>query len=246
MQIIISPAKKMTVDQDDFTPTNTPHYLEKSLLIKRKLLSLSYDELKKLWQTSDKLTTENYNQLHHTNSNNVLTPAIFSYIGIQYQYMAPNVLSEQSLTYLQKHLWILSAFYGILRPFDGIVPYRLEMKSRLKVNDSRNLYEFWGDTLYQTVRNKGPIINLASKEYAQSICPFLQPEDEFIDVIFAHIVSGKLKIKATDAKIARGEMVRFIVENKLKTIDELKQFKTAVYSFDASQSTDHKLVFIYQ
>lgn len=71
MQIIISPAKKMTVDQDDFTPTNTPHYLEKSLLIKRKLLSLSYDELKKLWQTSDKLTTENYNQLHHTNSNNV-------------------------------------------------------------------------------------------------------------------------------------------------------------------------------
>ncbi|QDJ58780.1 peroxide stress protein YaaA [Weissella sagaensis] len=245
MQIIISPAKKMTIDQDNFTPINTPCYLEQSLIIQQKLLSLSYDELKKLWQTSDKLTTENYNQLHHTNSNTALTPAIFSYTGIQYQYMAPNVLSEQALSYLQNHLWILSAFYGVLRPFDGIVPYRLEMKSRLKINDSRNLYEFWGDTLYQMIHNHEPIINLASKEYAQSIRPFLQPEDEFIDIIFAHIVAGKLKVKATDAKMARGEMVRFIVENQLTTIDKLKQFKTAVYSFDASQSTDHKLVFIY-
>ena len=245
MQIIISPAKKMKVDQDDFTPVNTPRYLDRSMIIHRKLLSLSYDELKHLWQTSDKLTTENYNQLHHANPNNALTSAIFSYVGIQYQYMAPNVLDEQSLTYLQKHLWILSAFYGVLRPFDGIMPYRLEMKSRLKINDSPNLYAFWGERLYQNVRNQGPIINLASQEYAQAITPYLQPEDEFIDIVFAQIVSGKLKTRATTAKIARGEMVRFIVENQLTSVNDLKHFQTSNYTFDTSRSNDHKLVFIH-
>lgn len=245
MQIIISPAKKMKVDQDDFTPLNTPRYLDQSVIIKRKLLSLSYDELKHLWQTSDKLTTENYNQLHRTELNNALTPAIFSYAGIQYQYIAPNVLDEQALTYLQEHLWILSAFYGVLRPFDGIVPYRLEMKSRLKINDNHNLYEFWGDKLYQNIRNQGPIINLASKEYAQVITPCLQPEDEFIDVVFAQVVSGKLKTRSTAAKMARGEMVRFIVENQLTSVNELKHFQTSGYTFDESRSTDRKLVFIH-
>lgn len=245
MQIIISPAKKMKVDQDDFTPLDTPRYLDQSVIIKRKLLSLSYDELKHLWHTSDKLTAENYDQLHHTDLNNALTPAVFSYVGIQYQYIAPNVLDEQSLTYLQNHLWILSAFYGVLRPFDGIVPYRLEMKSRLNINDNHNLYEFWGDKLYQNVRNQGPIINLASKEYAQAITPYLQPEDKFIDVVFAQIVSGKLKTRATAAKMARGEMVRFIVENQLTSINDLKQFQTSGYNFDESRSTDRKLVFIH-
>ena len=158
--------------------------------------------------------------------------------------MAPSIFSSTALEYLQKTLWILSGFYGALRPFDGVVPYRLEMNSQLQVADNKNLYEFWGDKLYRAVHRQGPIINLASKEYSQAITPYLEADDQFIDVIFTHFIDGKLKIKATLAKIARGEMVRFIVENQLTTIEQLKSFQSATYTFDASLSTAKRLVFI--
>lgn len=158
--------------------------------------------------------------------------------------MAPSIFSSTALEYLQKTLWILSGFYGALRPFDGIVPYRLEMNAQLQVADNKNLYEFWGDKLYRAVHQQGPIINLASKEYSQAITPYLKTNDQFIDVVFAHFIDSKLKIKATLAKIARGEMVRFIVENQLTTVEQLKSFQSATYTFDAPLSTAKRLVFV--
>lgn len=244
MQIIIAPAKKMITDDANFLPLHTPLYLNYTEQIFQALQNLTYDEAQKLWQTSDKLTQENYQNLQNMDLQQPLTPAILSYSGIQYQYMAPNVLSQTALNYLQKTLWILSGFYGALRPFDGIVPYRLEMGAHLPVAGAKNLYKFWGDRLYQAVRNQGPIINLASKEYAKTITPYLQDDDQFIDIIFAHLINGQLKTKATLAKIARGEMVRFIVENSLTTVAQLKQFQSETYTFDADRSDSQRLVFI--
>lgn len=244
MQIIISPAKKMIVDEENFLPMNTPRYLQNTAEILQEMRTLSYADVQKLWHTSDKLTKENYQNLQHMDLQHPLTPAILSYSGIQYQYMAPSIFSSTALEYLQKTLWILSGFYGALRPFDGIVPYRLEMNAQLQVADNKNLYEFWGDKLYRAVHQQGPIINLASKEYSQAITPYLKTNDQFIDVVFAHFIDSKLKIKATLAKIARGEMVRFIVENQLTTVEQLKSFQSATYTFDAPLSTAKRLVFV--
>lgn len=203
------------------------------------------DEAKHLWRTSDKLTQPTYNQLQQTDLTKQLTPAILSFSGIQYQYLAADLLTESALTYLQDNLRILSGFYGILKPFDGIVPYRLEMGAGLSVSGARNLYGFWGNRLYQALGvNNEPIINLASKEYAKAITPYLKPQDQLIDIIFAHEVDGKLKTRATLAKMARGEMVRFMAENQVQTITALKGFNSPNYQYSPSHSTNTKIVFI--
>lgn len=245
MQIIISPAKKMIVDQDSFFPNEEPAFLEQTEKILQKMKQLSYTEAKKLWKTSDKLTQENFQQLQDMDLRQQLTPAILSYSGIQYQYMAPDVLTRSALDYLQQTLRIVSGFYGILRPFDGIVPYRLEMGARLQINNNKDLYSFWGDKLYAALKNNGPIINLASKEYSKVITPYLQKDDQFIEIVFAHLVDGNLRIRATPAKMARGEMVRFMAENEISTLDKIKDFQSPTYSFDEKRSTNHKFIFIH-
>ena len=245
MKIIISPAKKMVVDQDSFLPTGQPIFLEQTKKILHEMQQLSYSEAQKLWKTSDKLTQTNYEQLQNIKLDRQLTPAVLSYSGIQYQYMAPDILTKPALDHLQDTLRILSGFYGILKPFDGIVPYRLEMGARLKVAGKNNLYAFWGDKLYSTLKADGPIINLASKEYSKAIIPYLQSTDQFVDVVFAHLVDGKLRTRATPAKMARGEMVRFVAENHLTAVEELKEFESPTYSFDEKRSTTNKLVFVH-
>lgn len=245
MQIIISPAKKMVVDQDSFLPQGKPLYLAQTNQLLNRLQQLSYDQAQKLWKTSDKLTQKNFQQLQEINLTRQLTPAIFSYSGIQYQYMAPDVLSEPALNYLQECVRILSGFYGILRPFDGIVPYRLEMGAKLIVDEAKDLYSFWGNRFYTAIRGHGPIINLASKEYSKAITPYLQAGDQFVDIVFAHLVDGKLRTRATPAKIARGEMVRFLAENQSDSLQDLKNFQSPTYSFDEKRSTAKQLVFVH-
>lgn len=140
----------------------------------------------------------------------------------------------------------MSGFYGILRPFDGIVPYRLEMGAHLQVDDSsKDLYTFWGGKLYSALKDNGSLINLASKEYSKAITPYLQKDDQFVEINFAHLIDGKLRTRATPAKIARGEMVRFMAENEITTVDEIKNFNSPTYSFDEQRSTDKKLVFVH-
>ena len=161
--------------------------------------------------------------------------------------MAPDVFTQSALDYLQANLRILSGFYGILRPFDGIVPYRLEMQARLVVGRAKNLYEFWGNQLYQALTPEPePIINLASQEYAKTIAPYLAPHQMMIDIVFASLVNGKLKTKATLAKMARGAMVRFMAEHQITDVTTIRTFDHPNYQFDATRSSANQLVFIYQ
>ena len=137
--------------------------------------------------------------------NKRLTPAILSYEGIQYQYMAPAIFEKGMLDYIQEHLRILSGFYGVLRPMDGVTPYRLEMQARASIDGSKNLYDFWGEELYEEVRDEsGIIINLASKEYSKAIEGFLTPKDTMITCVFGDLEDGKVVQKGTYAKMARG------------------------------------------
>ena len=127
MKIILAPAKKMNMDLDSLDYMDLPECLQQTEEIMYWLKSKSYEELKKLWKCNDKIAEQNFQRLAHMELREQLTPAILSYEGIAYQYMAPAVFEQAQLDYVQKHLRILSAFYGVLRPMDGVTPYRLEM-----------------------------------------------------------------------------------------------------------------------
>lgn len=169
MKIIVSPAKKMKADPDSLPWEDLPQFLEKTEQLYQTMHAMSVDALKKIWKCNDQLAQLNTERLQKMNLRQNLTPAILSYEGIQYRYMAPDVFSGEELAYVQSHLRILSGFYGILRPFDGVTPYRLEMQAKLPVAGTRDLYSFWGDTLAAALfAETDCIVNLASKENTAS------------------------------------------------------------------------------
>ena len=153
MRIIISPAKKMNADTDSLAWHDLPAFLPKTEEILHCLRGMTAEELKKLWKCNDQIAALNLERLASMELEKRLTPAVLAYEGIQYRYMAPGVFTERELDYVQEHLRILSGFYGVLRPFDGVTPYRLEMQAKLKVADAKDLYAFWGDTLAQKAEN---------------------------------------------------------------------------------------------
>ena len=196
MKIIISPAKKMKMEQV-MEWKDKPEFLEETGVILKYLRSLSPDELKALWGCNSKIAEVNFQRLDSMRFDGDLSPAILSYEGIQYQYMAPGVFESESYEWIQENLRILSGFYGILKPMDGVMPYRLEMQAKAKAGGTRDLYEFWGDKLYRALVGYGAggedhvILNLASKEYSKVIEKHLTENDLFITCIFAEEVKGK-------------------------------------------------------
>jgi len=247
MKIIIAPAKKMVIDTDTFAYDGVPQYLAATHQILNQLRQLTYSQAKTLWHCSDKLAQPNYDWLQRLDLDRQLTPALLAFSGIQYQYMAPDLFTAPALDYVRDNLRILSGFYGILRPFDGIVPYRLEMQSKLAVAGTPTLYAFWGDRLYRALTPTPElIINLASQEYAKTITPYLAPQQSMVTVTFGSLVAGQLKTKATLAKMARGAMVRYLAEHQVTTVAAVPQFDHPDWTYSAERSTATNIVFIYQ
>ena len=245
MRIIISPAKQMREDTDSFACSGLPVFMEKTRILMRWIQSLSYEEQKKLWACSDKIARQNAERYAQMDLQKKLTPAILSYDGIQYTYMAPAVFEDGQYDYVQEHLRILSAFYGVVRPMDGVVPYRLEMQAKADVDGASNLYDFWGDSLYREVLDEsGIIINLASREYSQCIEKHLSARDRFITCVFGELENGKVVQKGVYAKMARGDMVRFMAEIGASDPEQLKTYDRCCYHFDEARSTDKEYVFI--
>ena len=147
MRIIISPAKQMRVDTDSFACKGLPVFMDRTEVLMKWIQSLSYEEQKKLWVCNDKIARQNAERFAHMDLRNNLTPALLAYDGIQYAYMAPAVFEDGQYEYVQEHLRILSGFYGVVKPMDGVVPYRLEMQAKAAVSGHKNLYDFWGDRL---------------------------------------------------------------------------------------------------
>lgn len=244
MKIIISPAKKMIIDTDSHEPLGLPFYLDKTEQILSWIRSQSYDDIKKLWGCSEKIAEQNFARLEQMNLYKQLTPAVLAYEGIAYQYMAPAVFEDRHLDYVQEHLYILSAFYGVLKAMDGVTPYRLEMQAKVGIRGTKNLYDFWGSDLYKAVRDdSGIIINLASKEYSKCIEKYLKPDDRYITITFCEKSGDKLVTKGTYAKMARGEMVRFMAENHIKDPAEIKKYDRLGYVFREDLSSDSEYVF---
>ena len=245
MRIIISPAKKMKVDTDSFLYRDLPVFLSNTEEICGELQSMSYEELKKLWKCNDQIAQLNVRRLREMDLLDRLTPAVLAYEGIQYQYMAPGVFTDQEFGYIQEHLRILSGFYGILRPFDGVTPYRLEMQAKLKIGACKDLYAYWGDRLAQTLcAESNCILNLASREYSICVSKYLPDTARFITCVFGEENDGKVIEKGTMCKMARGEMVRFMAQYQIENPDQIKSFDRLNYRFDESRSDDSTYIFL--
>lgn len=152
--------------------------------------------------------------------------------------MAPAVFEDGQFDYVQEHLRILSGFYGVVKPLDGVVPYRLEMQAKAAVSGHKNLYDFWGHSLYQEVMDNSRIlINLASKEYSKCIEKYLRPEDRYITCVFGELTGGRVVQKGVYAKMARGEMVRFMAGIHAEDPEQIKTFDWSGYHFDEDRSS---------
>ena len=244
MKIILSPAKNMVTDTDSIAPVGMPDFLDKTAEILSWMKSLEKDELKAIWKCNDKIARQNFERLENMDLYHMLTPAILSYEGIAFQYMAPAVFEDGQFEYIQKHLRILSAFYGSLKPLDGVKPYRLEMQAKVTIGDTQNLYDYWKDQLYQAVIDDSRvIINLASKEYSKCIEKYLSPDDKYITVTFCELSKEKLVTKGTYAKMARGEMVRYMAENRIEDPAGIQKFNRLGYRFREDLSSKTKYIF---
>lgn len=238
MKIIISPAKKMKEDEESLLFKGIPVFLDEAKKILKVLKEKKYEELKEIWACNDKIAEENRDRIQTMNLEKASTPAILSYEGIAFKYMAPAVFEEEMLCYVEDKLRILSGFYGVLKPMDGILPYRLEMQAKLGVEGKKDLYSFWGEKLYKEVmREDKVLINLASKEYSKCIDKYLTNECEMITCHFGERVKERFVTKGTYAKMARGEMVRFMAEKKIEEAQKIKEFNRLGYVFDEENST---------
>ena len=244
MKIILSPAKKMNMDPDRLAPAGLPDFLDQTEEILSWLRDRSYEELKTLWKCNDKIAQQNIVRLEQMELRSQLTPAVLAYEGIAYQYMAPAVFESGHYEYVQEHLRILSAFYGVLRAMDGVTPYRLEMQAKASIGGKKDLYELWGNRLYEAVRDEsGVIVNLASKEYSKCIEKYLMPEDRYVTITFCEKSGNKLVTKGTYAKMARGEMVRYMAEHQIEDPIEIRKFDRLGYVFRADLSSDKEYIF---
>lgn len=250
MKIIISPAKSLDFESKVPTSLHTqPRFLEQSIKLNKKLKTLSRKKLSELMKISNDLARLNYdrNQEWKTpfNTHNA-KQAIYAFTGEVFRGIDINTLEEDKLPLLQDRLRILSGLYGLLKPLDLIQPYRLEMGTRLKVGRRDNLYKFWDDALAKSLNEELAddelLINLASSEYFKAL-PKKILKVPMVTPIFKDFKNGQYKTIMTFAKKARGLMVRYIIENNIKTIEGLKGFDVDNYGFSEDMSTEKDLVF---
>lgn len=250
MKIIISPAKSLDFETEaPVEETTQPQFLAQAERLNKVLRKKSARSLGKLMSISPPLAELNYERNQHWhlpfNSENA-KPAVFAFTGEVYRGLDVKTIPEKDLPQLQDKLRILSGQYGILKPLDLIQAYRLEMGTSLKVGVKPNLYQFWGKKITEYLNGEleeGELfLNLASKEYFKVI----QAKDLKVPVItpvFKDLKNGEYKIIMTFAKLARGLMVRYIIDHKVETLDGLKGFDYNGYGYDQNLSTETELVF---
>lgn len=245
MRWIISPAKKMREERDFLPPRALPEFLPDAERLLAYLRGLDYGALKKLLSCNDQIAKQNYERYQAMDLRRDLTSALLAYQGIQYQYMAPGVLEEEDYGELQEHLRILSGFYGLLRPMDGVTPYRLEMQAKLRTDFCRDLYDFWGDRLAKRLAEETDLIlNLASGEYARAIRRHLPAGTRMADVVFGEITGSGYVEKGVYVKMARGEMVRFLAQGRARSLADVTAFERLGYRYVPGESSEDRLVFL--
>jgi cytoplasmic iron level regulating protein YaaA (DUF328/UPF0246 family) len=252
MIILLSPAK--TVDFETATNISeysTPEFIKEAAIIAKELKKLSFNELKKVLEVSQKLAELNFErykvwQPEHDLQN--AKQAILTFKGDVFTGLSAENLSIDDLQYAQDHLVILSALYGILRPLDLIRPFRIEMAAKFSLPGFKNLYEYWGETIKTHLKEKindhenQTIINLASEEYYKAIKP-KQIKTKIITPVFKELKGDKYKIVSIYAKRARGLMTSYIIKNRIADPENLKFFENEGYFYNDPLSDENNWVF---
>lgn len=249
MKILLSPAKMMNLETEAKWKATSPQFLDHSQEIMNVMKEMSSSDLEKLMKISKDIAAMNVvrNQSWTVNpSTKQAIPAALAFKGEVYKGLGAETLEDKSLDYLDKNVFLLSGLYGLLRPTDKVMLYRLEMGSKLDVNGSKNLYGFWKEILTPFLNSKLKkdefILNLASNEYIK-VLDKKTLKAPIIDVEFQDYKNGELKKIMMYFKHARGSMARFCAENNVQTLDEVKSYDIDDYRFDANLSTDDKLIF---
>lgn len=243
MKIIISPAKRMTNENNYLELNQYPIYLKETQQLLSSIKSMTLSQLQFVLECNDAIAMQAYEQFQQMNLTHKGTAALLSYQGIQYSSMAPHVFTDEEYTYLQEHLRILSGFYGILRPLDQVQPYRLELNNRFQFDEWKSLYAFWGDKPYQALQETEVIVDLASVQYSKLIKKYVPIKTRFVKCYFMEQTQQGYKEKGVYVKIARGEMVRYLAENKITKLDDIKSFNRCGYQFQESLSNQENYIF---
>ncbi|EOD78461.1 UPF0246 protein YaaA [Grimontia indica] len=252
MLIVVSPAKTL----DYQSPLATERYTQPMLTEHSEALidvcrKLTPADISSLMKVSDKIAGLNAARFAEWSSEfttDNARPAVLAFKGDVYTGLEAETFSEEDFDWAQNHLRMLSGLYGLLRPLDLMQPYRLEMGTKLANPRGTNLYQFWGDIitdeLNQALAAQGDkvLVNLASNEYFKSVKP-KQLDGQIITPVFKDQKNGQYKVISFFAKKARGMMARYIIDNRIDSVDALKQFDTAGYWFSAEESSDKELVF---
>ena len=250
MKILISPSKTLSFDSEvNCEFKSESRLIDETKILHKILLNYSSEDLKSLMSVSDKIAELNYNRFKNwedpTLSNNS-RQAVYAFKGDVYSGLDADTIEEDKFDYLQNSLRILSGYYGLLRPFDQILPYRLEMGTKLENENGNNLYKLWGDkitnVLNEDINEDDIIVNLASDEYFKSINKD-KIKSKVITPVFKEFKNGTYKVIAIYAKKARGLMSRFLIERKSTSVDDIKLFNVDGYSFDSALSNNQELVF---
>ena len=231
MLVVVSPAKKLDWAERDMEMT-APVFQEDAVRLNGVARELSVAELMKLMHISEDLAKLNYDRFRtfeETPEADLLRPAALAFAGDTYQGLEAASLDAEEMAWAQDHFRILSGLYGVLRPMDGMQPYRLEMGSRLKNARGKNLYEYWGSQIAEALNAQAEVtgsdilVNCASQEYFGAVdLEALKPN--VITPVFMEMKNGTPKVVSFYAKRARGAMARYIIQHRLKDADALKDF----------------------
>lgn len=236
-------------NSSEFLKPTQPHFIQEADLIQTTLKKKSPQYLTGLMEISTKLADENWQRNQNWSpkpSAKESAPALMAFSGEVYRGLDATSLNENSIKYLQKNFRMLSGLYGLLRPSDRVMRYRLEMGRKFKFEEYKNLYEFWKDKitdqLNSELKTNDFVLNLASKEYFKVIDQ-TKLNASVIDFDFYNYKEGKLKTIVVYTKHARGLVARYCAENEVNTLDEVKAFNLENYRIDEQLSSETKLVF---
>ena len=250
MKIITSPAKLMNIEnKTDMLKSTTPKFIDEAAFIQSYLKEKSPKYLSDLMEISQKLADENWERNQNWKakpSAKESAPAMFAFTGEVYRGLDAKTLDKKAVDYLQKNYRMLSGLYGLLKPSDKIMLYRLEMGRSFEFEHYKNLYEFWREKvteqLNSELKSKDLILNLASSEYSK-VLDKNKLNAPVIDFDFYEMKDGKRKTIVVYTKHARGLVVRFCAETQAKTLNDVKAFNLEGYRIDEELSTKTKLVF---
>lgn len=245
MKILISPAKGFK--NSSIKPKSIPMLIDKTIDLNNILKEMNIDDIVTMLKVKKDVAELNFLRYKEMMFDINGYSALFSFDGLQYKNMNLEDFNDEDIEFCYENILIMSGYYGILKTLDSIYPHRLDFLTKFKTEQYKNLYDFWGDSIAKSLlsiaNNDEIILNLSSNEFFKSINKHI-PNNKIINCVFKVEKNSKLSVQSTASKQARGQMVNYIVKNKITNIDGVKNFDRDGYIFSQEYSTDTELVFI--